>query len=125
VMLPPGRLRLAMRPSMTGSPPVTNTISTVVMCIRPRAQDQASALLRLLSRIILRVDVAEAPRAGGVDLHDGVFVKEEIVRHAGSKREEAARGQRLSLALIGSLSHSQTDRPRDHRVDFRLRMRVR
>jgi hypothetical protein len=30
VTLPPGRLRLATRPSLTGSPPVTKTIGTVV-----------------------------------------------------------------------------------------------
>ena len=31
VTLPPGRLRLATRPSLTGSPPVTKTIGTVVV----------------------------------------------------------------------------------------------
>jgi hypothetical protein len=31
VRLPPGRFRLATRPSMTGSPPVTNTIGTLVV----------------------------------------------------------------------------------------------
>jgi len=31
VALPPGRLRLATRPLMTGSLPVTNTIGTVVV----------------------------------------------------------------------------------------------
>src|SRR5215470_17285449 len=31
VTLPPGRLRLAMRPSLTGSPPVTKTIGIVVV----------------------------------------------------------------------------------------------
>ena len=30
VTLPPGRLRLATRPSLTGSPPVTKTIGIVV-----------------------------------------------------------------------------------------------
>ena len=31
VMLPPGRLRLATRPSLTGSAPATKTIGTVVV----------------------------------------------------------------------------------------------
>ena len=31
VTLPPGRLRLATRPSLTGSPPVAKTIGTVVV----------------------------------------------------------------------------------------------
>ena len=31
VTLPPGRLRLATRPTLTGSPPVTKTIGTVVV----------------------------------------------------------------------------------------------
>src|SRR5207247_6365178 len=78
-----------------------------------------------LSRIILWVDVVDTPRPGGVDLHDGIFVKEDRVRHARRKCEEAADGQRLSLAVIRSLSHSQTDRPRDHSVDFWPGMRMR
>jgi hypothetical protein len=78
--------------------------------IRAVGSDQdESALLRLLSRIILRVDVVQAPRSRGVNLNDGIFVKEDIVRHAGSECEEAADGQRLTLAMIRSLSHSQTD----------------
>ncbi len=31
VMLPPGRLRLATSPSLTGSPPVANTTGNVVV----------------------------------------------------------------------------------------------
>ena len=31
VTLPPGRLRLATRPTLTGSPPVAKTIGTVVV----------------------------------------------------------------------------------------------
>ena len=33
VMLPPGRLRLVTRPSLTGSPPLANTIGTVVVTV--------------------------------------------------------------------------------------------
>ncbi|MCE3250687.1 MAG: double-strand break repair helicase AddA, partial [Geminicoccaceae bacterium] len=75
--------------------------------------------------IVRRVDVGQAPGADGADLDDGLLVDEDVVRLAGRKGEEAARGQGLGLALIGGLSHPEAERPRDHRDDLVDRMHVR
>ena len=43
VTLPPGRLRLATRPTLTGSPPVAKTIGIVVVAPWPRVPNGVSA----------------------------------------------------------------------------------
>src|SRR5262245_6906491 len=82
-------------------------------------------LLRLLARVVLRVDVGELPWTDGADLYNRLFVDENIVRHAWRKSEETARRQGLGLALVGRLAHPQTECPGDHRDDLIDRMRVR
>src|SRR5262245_57718009 len=81
-------------------------------------------LLRLLARIVLRVDVSDAPRAGAVELDDRLVVGEGKVRRAGRKRDETAGGQRLGLALVGGLAHAQAEHARDDGYDLGLRMRM-
>src|SRR5262249_47145277 len=49
-------------------------------------------LLRLLARVVLRVDVGESPWTDGADSYNRFFVDEDIVRHAWRKGEETARG---------------------------------
>src|SRR5262249_40079020 len=62
---------------------------------------KTSALLGLLPRIILRVDVGESPRTDGGDLYNRLIADEDIMRRARRKGEETAGGQGLGTALIG------------------------
>ena len=62
----------------------------------------SSTSLRLLPRVVLRVDVGESPWAFGADLYNRLFFHEDIVRHAWRKGVETARGQGLRLARIGA-----------------------
>src|SRR5262249_27598115 len=82
-------------------------------------------LLGLLTRIVLWIDVVDAPRTSAVELQNRVFVGEEKVLRTGRQRKEAARGKNLGLVVIGRSSHSQARSPREHGDDFRLGMRVR
>src|SRR5215467_16183274 len=66
-------------------------------------------LLRLLARVVLRVDVGESPWTDGADLYNSLFVDEDIVRHAWRKGEETACGQGLGLAPIGGLSRRSSE----------------
>src|SRR5262249_2839603 len=82
-------------------------------------------LLCLLSRIVLGVDVIDAPRTGTVELDYRFVVGEEIVCRTWVEREEATRGQNLSLAVVGRRSHAQARRPREDCDDLRLGMSMR
>src|SRR5262245_8711762 len=83
-----------------------------------------SQLLGLHARIVLWIDVVKVPRPVCADLENRVFVKEDIVRHTRDECEEAPRGQKLGLALIGSFSHAQTERPREDGDDLHHGMRM-
>src|SRR5262249_3911221 len=74
----------------------------------------------LLPGIVRRVDVGEAPRARAVELDARVLVGKGKVRQAGRKGEEAARRQRLTLALVGPLTHSQAEGAGDDGDDLGL-----
>src|SRR5215813_5698023 len=81
--------------------------------------------LRFLSGVIFGIYVIDTPRPSAVDLDDGFFIREGIVRHAGRKREEASSRQRLGVALIRNVAHAERKRARDNGHDFRLRVGVR
>src|SRR5262245_54425109 len=85
----------------------------------------SSTSLRLLPRIVLRVDVGESPWTFGADLYNRLFFHEDIVRHAWRTGEETARGPGLGLAAIEGLAHPLMERPRDHRNDLISRMSIR
>src|SRR5262249_44989290 len=70
-------------------------------------------------------DVIDTPRPSAVDLDDGFFIGEGIMRHAGRKREEASSRQWLGVALIRNVAHAERKRARDNCHDFRLRVGVR
>src|SRR5262249_57118696 len=74
----------------------------------------------LLPRIVRRVDVGEAPRTRAVEPDDRVLVGKGKVRQAGRKGEEAARRQRLTLALVGLLTHSEAEGAGDDGDDLGL-----
>src|SRR5262249_52336045 len=84
----------------------------------------SSTSLRLLPRIVLRVDVGKSPGTIGADLYNRLFFHEDIVRRVWRKGEETARGQSLRLARIGGLAPPLIERPRDHRVDLIDRKRL-
>src|SRR5262245_38061540 len=67
----------------------------------------SSTSLRLLPRIVIRVDVGKSPGTVGADLYSRLFVDEDVVCRAWRKSLETARGKRLRPALIGGLSHPQ------------------
>src|SRR5262245_33124433 len=85
----------------------------------------ASTSLRLLPRIVLRVDVGKSPGTVGADLYNRLFFHGDIVRHAWRKDVETACGQGLRLARIGGLSHPHAEGPGDHRDDLIDRMPMR
>src|SRR5262245_43321861 len=85
----------------------------------------SSTSLRLLPRIVLRVDVGKSPGTVGTDLYNRLFFHEDIVRHAWRKGVETARGQGLRLARIGGLSDPHAEGPGDHRDDLIDRMLMR
>src|SRR5262245_9161523 len=78
-----------------------------------------------LTWIVLWVDVYKVPRAHGVDLNHGLFVGIDKMAHTRGQRKEAASGQRLDLAPIGGLSHSQFERAGDDGDVLINRVRVR
>src|SRR5262245_48165879 len=100
---------------------------------RPRTAHQAvrrwchgvDPLQGLLARIVLRIDVVEVPRPVCADLDNRVvFVNEDMVHVPRGQCDEAPRGQGPSLAMIGSFSHAQTERPRDDGDDLPHGMRM-
>src|SRR6516165_9716371 len=83
------------------------------------------SLLHLLTRIVLWIDVVDAPRTDTVELQNGVFVGEEIVCRAGGQRKKAARGNELSFVVIGRRTHAQACCPGEHGDNLRVGMGVR
>jgi hypothetical protein len=111
VTLPPGRLRLATRPSLTGSPPVAKTIGTVV--VAALAPSAAGVLPTIVSerrakkphhrhRSLLR---ARPERPGG--------------SRAAEQRDELAPPHHSITSSASCCSCTGTSRPRDLAV-FRL-----
>src|SRR5262245_40588037 len=92
---------------------------------RPHSQTSGVPLLRLRTRIVLRIDVVDTPRTGAVDLNNRFFVGEEIVLRTRVQRKEATRGENLSLVVIGRRSHRQARCPGEHGDDLRRGMSVR
>src|SRR5262249_12742769 len=82
-------------------------------------------LLSFLTRIILCIDVIDAPWTGAVELDNRLFVGEEIVLQTGGQRKDAARWKYLILVVIGRRSHAQARCPGEHGDNFRLGMGVR
>src|SRR5215475_5782990 len=90
-----------------------------------KSREAGSRLLSFLTRIVLWIEVIDAPRTGAVELDDCLFVGEEIVLRTGGQRKEAARGKNLSLVVISRRSHPQARRPGEHGNNLRLGMGVR
>src|SRR5262245_35271003 len=75
----------------------------------------SSTSLRLLPRVVVWPDIGESPGTHGANLHNRLFVDENVVCRAWRQGVETARGERLRLALISVLSHPQAEGPGDHR----------
>jgi hypothetical protein len=58
-------------------------------------------------RVIFGICVIDTPRPSAVDLDDGFFIREGLVRHAGREREEASSRQRLGVALSCNVAHAE------------------
>src|SRR5262249_11863956 len=74
----------------------------------------AVGLLRLLARVVFRVDIGDHPRPDIVELNHRFLVDGHIVRGAWRKRDEASCRHRFRFARIGLLAHPDTEGPRDH-----------
>src|SRR5262249_26783856 len=81
--------------------------------------------LRLLARVVFRVDVSNHPRPDIVKLNHRLLVHGNKVRGAWRKRDEASCRQCFRLARIGLLTHSDKEGPRDHGEEPGLRKRMR
>src|SRR6516164_11159455 len=85
----------------------------------------AVGLLRLLARVVFRVNVGDHPRADIVELNHRLLVHGHKVRGAWRKRDEASCRHCFRLARIGLLTHPDKESPRDHGEEPGLRKRMR
>jgi hypothetical protein len=60
------------------------------MAFRPRVHDRLKQISRDVGWVIFGIYVIDTPRPIAVDLNNGFFIREGIVRHAGLEREEAS-----------------------------------
>src|SRR5262249_13814229 len=81
--------------------------------------------LRLLARVVLRVDVIDDRWSDRARLKDRLLLEKGEVRHAWGHCEKRAGRQSLRLSRIRSFSHSQIHRPGNQSDDFLGRMGMR
>src|SRR5262249_45468070 len=81
---------------------------------RVRCASATRSLLRLMARVVFRIDVGDHPRPDIVELTHRLLVHGHKVRGAWRKRDEASCRHGFRPARIGLLAHPDTEGSRDH-----------